>query len=51
MTISYWPITGNVLFEVVTGEPFEYEEDGITDTLVPVNSALIHSPDPEIYRF
>ena len=47
--IEYYPLTGNTIMRIKTGEDFYYEEDGVGAILTPVNSAIINTPKPEVY--
>ena len=48
-TISYHPLTGNVLLSVVTDESFYYEENGVGAVLTPISEAIVHTPSPGVY--
>lgn len=48
-TIITWaPITGNCILEVL-GESFYYEEEGVGAMLTFADSAIIHTPAPQVY--
>lgn len=48
-TIITWaPITGNCILEVL-GERFYHEEDGVGAMLTLSDSAIIHTPAPQVY--
>lgn len=47
--IRYHPLTGNYIMEIVSGESFLYEEEGVEAVLTPTDSVFIHTPAPQVY--